>query len=242
MISVDADIGWLRERPIAHRGLHDANRLVCENSLAAFRAAIDGGFAIECDVRLSRDGVPVVFHDESLSRLTTSSGNVRDLDATDLGQLRLGGTEETIPTLREALALVNARVPLVVELKGISPEFDGGFLEAVAAVIDGYEGRLALMSFDEWLIEQSGAAPIKVPVGLTAEGTRADILERHRVVFERHCSFVSYNVHHLPNPFVEWVRTERHRPVISWTVRRPDDVERSERYADQMTFEGFLPS
>ena len=236
------DARWLQDRPIAHRGLHDASRSIFENSVSAFRAAIDGGYAIECDVHLSRDRVPVVFHDETLLRMTGAEGRVRDRDALALGELSLGGTPDTIPTLRSLLDLVAGRVPLVIELKGLSADLDGGFVEIVAETIRHYPGHLALMSFDEWLIEQAATIPLAVPFGLTAEGTRADVLERHRVVFAGHCSFVSYNVHHLPNAFVGWVRDERHMPVISWTVRTPADVERSQRYADQMTFEGFVPS
>ncbi|MFC0195027.1 glycerophosphodiester phosphodiesterase family protein [Aureimonas pseudogalii] len=236
------DARWLEDRPIAHRGLHDAGRSIMENSVSAFQAAIDGGYAIECDIHLSRDRVPVVFHDETLLRMTGVEGRVRDTDAQALAELTLGGTPDAIPTLRSLLDLVAARVPLVIELKGLSADLDGEFIEIVAETIRGYPGALALMSFDEWLVEQAASVSLSVPFGLTAEGTRADVLKRHRVVFAGHCSFVSYNVHHLPNAFVDWIRDERHLPVISWTVRTPADVERSHRYADQMTFEGFVPS
>jgi len=236
------DARWLQDRPIAHRGLHDARRSIFENSVSAFRAAIDAGYAIECDVHLSRDRVPVVFHDEMLARMTGVEGRVRDADAEALVRLPLRGTRDTIPSLRDLLDLVAGQVPLVIELKGLLADLDDGFVEIVAEAIRGYRGKLALMSFDEWLIEQAATVSPGVPFGLTAEGTRADVLERHRVVFAGHCSFVSYNVHHLPNTFVDWVRDERHLPVISWTVRTPADVERSHRHADQMTFEGFVPS
>ena len=72
---------WLRTTPVAHRGLHDANRQVPENSLAAFLLAIEHGFAIECDIRLSRDGVPMVFHDATLERLCQRKEALRDLTA-----------------------------------------------------------------------------------------------------------------------------------------------------------------
>ncbi|WP_279478539.1 glycerophosphodiester phosphodiesterase family protein [Aureimonas sp. SK2] len=233
------DLGWLSARPIAHRGLHDAKRGIPENSMAAFRAAIAGGFAIECDIHRTRDGVPIVFHDHDLGRLTGEGGTIDALTADEASKLRLLGTDEAPPTLAALLDLVGGRVPLVVEAKGIDPAADAGFMADVAPVVVGYRGPLAIMSFDEWLLDQTDG--LDLPIGLTAEGTRSDILERHRVVFERRCAFVSYNVHHLPNAFVDWVRGERRAPVISWTVRTPADVERSQAHADQMTFEGFTP-
>ncbi len=233
---------WIKSRPIAHRGLHDGNKSVFENSMSAFRAAIEGGYAIECDVHLSSDGIPFVFHDDDLGRLTDRKGRIRETPAQELAALHLGATGDTIPTLAELLALVAGQVPLVVELKGASEEEDQGFVEAVAAVIDGYDGPLALMSFDSWLLEQTETLRGTYPIGLTAEGTRADLLAEHRALFARRCDFTSYNIHHLPNAFVDWVRNEQGAPAISWTVRSPAEAEKSARHADQMTFEGFTPA
>lgn len=236
-----AGIEWLTERPIAHRGLHDGNRSVFENSRSAFLAAIEGGYAIECDVQLSGDHVPVVFHDDTLDRLTARKGAVRGLSAAELTTLRLGDGDDTIPTLADLLALVAGRVPLVVELKGDSEGADAGYVEAVAKVAAGYGGALAFMSFDPWLLAQSDALGGRYPIGLTAEGTRPETLEDHKRVFAGRCDFTSYNVHHLPNPFVDWVRAERNAPVISWTVRSPAEMAKSALHADQITFEGFRP-
>ncbi|ALN73265.1 glycerophosphodiester phosphodiesterase family protein [Aureimonas sp. AU20] len=233
---------WLKDRPIAHRGLHDGNQTVFENSMSAFQAAIDGGFAIECDVHLSSDKVPVVFHDSHLGRMTGRDALLREFSTAELSTLRFGSSSDTIPTLADLLRLVDGRVPLVVELKGESEAEDQGFAEAVAAVASGYEGPLAFMSFDAWLLHQTDAFGGAYPIGLTAEGTRPDVLTEHRALFERRCDFTSYNVHHLPNAFVEWVRSERGAPVISWTIRTPAEAQKSELHADQITFEGFTPA
>ncbi|WP_062116629.1 glycerophosphodiester phosphodiesterase family protein [Aureimonas sp. AU40] len=233
---------WLKDRPIAHRGLHDGNQTVFENSMSAFQAAVDGGFAIECDVHLSSDKVPVVFHDSHLGRMTGRDALLREFSAAELSTLRLGSSSDTIPTLADLLRLVDGRVPLVVELKGESEAEDQGFAEAVAAFASGYEGPLAFMSFDAWLLHQTDAFGGAYPIGLTAEGTRPDVLAEHRALFERRCDFTSYNVHHLPNAFVEWVRGERGAPVISWTIRTPAEAQKSALHADQITFEGFTPA
>jgi glycerophosphoryl diester phosphodiesterase len=232
---------WLTRRPIAHRGLHDGNKTIAENSMAAFRAAMEAGFAIECDIHIAADGVPVVFHDGDLARMAGMETEVSSLGSAELGAIKLAGTQDGIPTLAALLELVAGRVPLVVEMKGTSAAADTGFVQALTPTIEAYDGPLALMSFDDWLLADALPLRRKVPLGLTAEGTRDEKLAAHRAIVERGCDFVSYNVHHLPNPFVEWVRQELHLPVISWTVRTPDDVERSHTYVDQMTFEGFLP-
>ena len=87
-----SDIAWIKQRPIAHRGYHDRNKTCWENSLSAFAAAVDKNFAIECDVHLSSDGVPVVFHDNDLKRLTGSEGFIWQRTAAELQALRIGGT------------------------------------------------------------------------------------------------------------------------------------------------------
>ncbi|MEH6720949.1 MAG: glycerophosphodiester phosphodiesterase family protein [Aurantimonas endophytica] len=232
---------WLVRRPIAHRGLHDGNRSIAENSLPAARAAIAAGYAIECDVQLSADGTPYIFHDDTLDRLTGRAGAFRETDDTTLGGLALIAGGAAIPPVADFLALVDGAVPVVMELKGISAEADAGYIERLRPALSGYLGELALMSFDPWLIDQLLEAGLSYPVGLTAEGTEPEALRRHQEVVERGCDFVSYNVHHLPNEFVQWVRSERGAPVITWTVRSPADAAQSARYADQITFEGFAP-
>lgn len=240
-MGVPRDIDWLTARPIAHRGLHDAARGIHENSMSAFRAAIEGGYAIECDIRLSSDSTAMVFHDAELDRMTGAEGLVHERTAETLSGLSLRGSDDRIPSFGELLQLAAGRVPLVVEMKGVDPDRDAGFAQALRPLVEAYEGPLALMSFDAWLIDEATTLADRVPVGLTAEGTRPDVLARHRDVFADRCSFTSYNVHHLDNPFVRWVREERGMPVISWTVRTPDDERKSRAGADQITFEGFVP-
>lgn len=234
-------IEWLVRRPIAHRGLHDGNVTLAENSLAAAKAAVAAGYAIECDVQLSADGTPFIFHDGALKRLTGIDGAFRETDDATLRGLALTAGAEPIPTVEEFLAVVDGAVPVVMELKGLSSEEDEGYVERLRPPLSAYRGELALMSFDPWLIDQLLAAALPYPVGLTAEGMRPERLHLHREVFERGCDFVSYNVHHLRNDFIGWVRNERRAPVISWTVRNQDEAARSAMHADQITFEGFAP-
>ena len=108
----------------AHRGLHDNNRQIPENSLAAFQRAVDAGYGIELDVQLSADRIPVVFHDATLSRMCGIDRRVNELTFAELRQLSLVNTKEQIPSFQEALALVNGKVPLLVELKMEHLDFD----------------------------------------------------------------------------------------------------------------------
>ncbi len=119
------DLSWLAARPIAHRGYHDLNETVWENTLSAFDRAIERGYSIECDVHLSSDGIPVVFHDDDLKRLTGTEGYIWQRTATEMAAVRIGGTADHAPTLQEMLGRVAGRVPLVIELKGIPGKDDG---------------------------------------------------------------------------------------------------------------------
>ncbi len=138
---------WLTERPIAHRGLHDAQQGVIENTLGAAEAAIAAGYAIECDVQISRDGEAFVFHDETLDRLTDADGALCDKSAAEIKQARIKGSGEQPPTFSALLAAVAGRTPVICELKS---RFDGDWRVAdrIAPLAAGYDGPLAFKSFD----------------------------------------------------------------------------------------------
>ena len=234
------DLSWLTARPIAHRGYHDMNGRRWENTLPAFDAAIARNFAIECDVHLTADGVPVVFHDDDLLRLAGLDGYVWQRTAAEMGALSIGGTGDHAPTLAEMLARVDGRVPLVIELKGI-PGHDDGLVAKVAELLRAYRGPAAIMSFDHWLIRQFSTQAAGIPAGLTAYGQKPSEIEAHFSMLGNGISFVSYGVFDLPNPFIRFVREKLAMPVITWTVRKPAEVAQTIAEADQMTFEGFDP-
>lgn len=113
------NLDFLTQKPIAHRGLHDEKS--CENSLSAFEKAIALGFPIELDVQASLEGIPVVFHDGSLDRLTSLSGPIYHQTVETLATTLLKETSESIPTLETVLKVVDGRVPLLIEIKSESP-------------------------------------------------------------------------------------------------------------------------
>jgi glycerophosphoryl diester phosphodiesterase len=232
-------LSWLTAQPVAHRGYHDMNKAVWENTLSAFSRAIDAGFAIECDVHPATDSVPVVFHDHDLERVTGIKGDVRERTSAELGMLSVGQTKDRIPKLTDLLSLCGGRVPLVIELKGRKDE-DDGFAEAVLEALEGYKGHVALMSFNRHLLKALKAAGCPWPLGLTAEGLEDDDFSRHDRTMQVGVDFISYNYEHLPNSFVVAQR-KLGVPVITWTVRDENARAITYKYADQMTFEGFDP-
>lgn len=233
------DVSFLTATPIAHRGLHDSNRAVWENTLSAFRRAIEAGYAIECDLQYASDGVPVVFHDDGLERLCKLKGDVRERTSAELGLLSVGGTADRVPTLRQLLDLTAGKVPLVLELKGRRDD-DEGFAASVLEVLEGYRGPVALMSFDVWLLKDLKELGSPYPVGLTAEGTRPEEFFAHDEAMHLGLDFISYCYEHLPNSFVTAQR-KRGIPVITWTVRNEQGASHSYAHADQITFEAFDP-
>jgi glycerophosphoryl diester phosphodiesterase len=233
-------IPWLAQRPVAHRGLHDLNKTRWENTLSAFREAARHDYAIECDVHLSSDGVPVVFHDDDLSRLTGREGRPCDHTAAELTAMKVGTGSDGIPTLVEMLEAVAGKVPLVIELKGTEGK-DDGLVAKVAGLLAGYKGKAAIMSFDHWLIRQFPKDAPGIPGGLTALGQNDKDIEGHFAMLAYDLSFVSYNLADMPNRFVSLVREKLSMPVISWTVRDQTAADLTFKYADQMTFEGFIP-
>ncbi|MGO9133104.1 MAG: glycerophosphodiester phosphodiesterase family protein [Methylovirgula sp.] len=240
---------WLKSRPIAHRGLHDLQKGIVENSLAAARAAIAKDYAIECDVRLSRDGEAIVFHDETLKRLIGIDGELGRCDATELITLAYQDSHEKIATLDTLLATVAGRVPLIVELKS---HFNGDprLSACVAALAARYGGPLALKSFDPQMLCQLRGFGATQPLGLVAmahyaagDWPKLDAAARKSLEaltdFPRaKPDFLSWHVGDLPHATPLLCR-ELGLPVLTWTVRSEAERSLALQWADQIIFEGF---
>lgn len=135
---------WINKFPLAHRGyFNDENP---ENSLGAFKNAVNNGFAIELDVHLSKDNEVVVFHDYTLNRMCGINGKVKDYNVSELKKFRLYDTEWTIPTLKEVLKLVDGKVPLIIEIK--NSKFPGLLERKVYELIKDYQGDYVVQSFN----------------------------------------------------------------------------------------------
>ncbi|TPW33020.1 glycerophosphodiester phosphodiesterase [Martelella alba] len=234
-----SEFPFLTAQPIAHRGYHDMNKAVWENSLPAFKRAIDAGFAIECDLHLSADGIPMVFHDDDLKRLCGLDLVPENETAERLATIKIGTTDATIPSFTDLLALTDGRVPLVVELK-TAPSHNPLFATAVLDCLAGYKGPVALMSFDAQLLRDLKSAGAPRPLGLTAMGDTEEAFDAHRKAVSIGLDFVSYYYDHLPNAFISGLKADG-KTIITWTVRDERARDITFANADQMTFEGFDP-
>lgn len=240
---------WLTARPIAHRGLHDEGRGIVENTLDAAEAAIRRGFAIECDVQLSADGEAMVFHDETLDRLTTASGAVKERSAAALAAVAFKAGRAKIPRFRDLLAKVAAQAPIICEIKS---DFDGDtrLTDAIVALAASYPGPLAIKSFDPFVIAHLRRLSPDPPLGIVAEASyEGDYWRALSPAQKSDCTnflhydgtrpdFLSFCVDDLPHPTPFLLRTLSAMPVMTWTVRSAEQRQRAAQWADQIVFEG----
>ena len=244
----EATLGWLTARPIAHRGLHDRSRGIVENTASAFAAAIVGNYAIEFDLQITSDGEAVVFHDDTLNRVTEASGPVKSLTVAELQRITLRHSAARIPTLVDVLKLVDSRVPLVIEIK---PQWDGDTSLAARTidVLRHYKGHHGIMSFDPDVIEAVRRMSPGTIRGMICDDARHPSYDhlpsaiRYEVrtmgfLLRTAPHFMSLDFRVLPWAPVTELRA-RGVPVITWTIRSLEEARDARRYSDQITFEGF---
>ncbi len=239
------------DRPLAHRGLHGVGRP--ENSLAAFRAAIEAGYGIELDLQISADGAAMVFHDDYLDRLTDETGPINARNSHELAEIPLLGGDDGIPTLADVLHLTDARAPLLIELKdqdGAFGDLVGPLETAVADTLDGYDGPIALMSFNPHSVAALADLCPGTPRGITTapftdphsahlpKALRAD-LAAISTFGQNGEAFISHQHDDLASPRVAEVRATG-AAVLCWTIRSPAEEKKARKIAHNITFEGYL--
>lgn len=166
-------LAWLTERPIAHRGLHDRALGVVENTPTAVARAIDNGFGIEIDVQATADGEAVVFHDDTLDRLTEARGPVAAMTLAELRRVAFRETADRVWTLDECLDLVAGRRALTVEVKS-SFRGDLAVAKRVAKVATARGGPVAVESFDPRVLTILKRISPSIPRGVVGEAFAAD--------------------------------------------------------------------
>ena len=232
-------VAWLYGATIAHRGLHGVGAV--ENSPAAFAAAIAKGYGIECDIQRSGDGAAMVFHDWQLDRLTGETGPVVARNASQLGQIRLTGSEDCIPTLRQLLDQIAGRVPLLIEVKSKRELPVGAVCRAVDRELQGYAGPHAVMSFDprvsRWFARHSPTTVRGLVVTEEDDRGAPGRLRRHLALWHARPDFLAYDIRDLPSRFAAAQRG-RGLPVATWTVRSAELRQRAAAHADAPIAEG----
>ena len=221
----------------AHRGLHGL--AVPENSLAAFEAAIEADVGIECDLRLSRDGFAMVFHDASLNRLCGVDVETESLHAAALMHFRLRDSDQRIPWLGDLLALVAGKVPLLLELKRQggrtvgSPPIDH-LCAATLKALRGYGGPLGVMSFDPRVSGWFARHAPHVRRGLVI-ADRLSTFRRWGSMMLADPQFLAIDCAALGQPWV--ARARRRMPVASWTIRTAAERRTATAFADALIWE-----
>ncbi|MFO1034568.1 MAG: glycerophosphodiester phosphodiesterase family protein [Hyphomicrobiales bacterium] len=241
-------LSWLVDRPIAHRGLHKVEAGLVENTAGAFAAAIAGNYAIECDLQITADGEAVVFHDETLERVTTSQGWVKSHTVKQLHGIAYRHGKDRMQTLGELLDQVGGRVPLIIELKSHWDGDDHLTLRALR-VLEHYKGPHALMSFDPDMVAQMAEFSPRTVRGITADRAtdsyynmlpvpRRLEMQRFSHLARTRPHFASFYFRDLPFAPVQAFRAAG-QPLITWTIRSEEQARLARRYSDQITFEGY---
>ena len=239
-------ISWIKETPIAHRGVHTKD--IPENSLSAFENALKNNYAIELDVQFTKDKEVVVFHDENLKRMTNDTRNIEDVNYDELKNLRLDNTNEIIPTLEEVLELVDSKVAILIEIKDCKDYIE--LSEKTYEILKGYEGNYAIQSFNPFILEwykNNASEVVRGQLsGTFTEGSESlnsfekFVLKNMLLNFKSKPNYIGYDLEGIPKSKLESLR-KKGVPIIVWTVKNKEDMEKAYKYSDNITFEKFLP-
>lgn len=239
---------WLFDRPIAHRGLHDEQ--YPENSMPAYEQAIAHNFNIEIDVHVSKDGEVVVFHDDNLKRVCGIDKLVKDCTVAELKSYPLANSEYTIPTFKEFLALVDGKVGILCEIKGINP-FNHRIVRETIKVLNevGYKGNIALQSFDFGAVlyakRHSDYAVGELCTWCSPDGKRnrwwaTDFMGKLWINKITRPDFIAYDVRAVDRKLKEnkWiVKWGKKVPILMWTIKSQETLENATKYANNVIFE-----
>lgn len=242
-MALDPRYAFLTETPIAHRGLHDMEAGVPENTLPAFEAAIAKGHPIELDVQRTKDNQLVVFHDYDLKRAAGRADRIRRMTAQQLADVPVFGSSHTIPSLQTTLSVVDGHVPLLIEFK---PTRKPDRIARLAAeALRDYRGLYAVQSFDPHLVRALKNALPDPPAGQISgalRGTSIRPFDRIAARYLLHMTisrpdFVNYELAALPNRWVQTLTRTLGLPLLVWTVRTDADRRQAEALITNYVFD-----
>ena len=228
-------------RQVAHRGLHDRELGIPENSLPAFARAVEQGKAIELDLHATADNRLVVLHDFQLKRMTGVPGIVEEWTLEDLSKLRLQGTDAQIPTLDEVLELVNGKVPLLLEIKSERLGEVGRLEPVLMKRLASYQGEFILDAFNpEVLVWLHRHAPqyIRGQLGnLDDENRQFKFYSRH-LMFNplSRPDFIAFDIQKID--YKLRLACKKHGlPLLGWTIRTEAELKKADRLCDGVIYE-----
>lgn len=243
------DLTPWRDLYYAHRGLHQNHNEAPENSMAAFRLAVEHRYGIELDVQLTKDRIPVIFHDYTLKRICGVDRKVCDLTLKELQELTLYDSTEQIPTFKSVLDMIDGQVPLIVEFK--AETHDVSVCEITAPMLDRYKGLYCIESFNPLvLIWYRKNRPLIMRGQLSSNLIKDKeegspflyfILQNLLLNFITKPNFISYNyIHRNMLSFILCRRLYR-IPTFGWTIRSQEGLEASRESFDYFIFDHFIP-
>lgn len=242
------DITPWKGRYYAHRGLHQSRKKSPENSLPAFRLAVEHNYGIELDVQLTKDRVPVVFHDYDLKRICGVDKKVKDLTLEELHQYTLYQSKEHIPTLKSVLEMVDGKVPLIVEFK---VQFtDITVCNVAATLLDEYKGVYCIESFNPLVLIWYKANRPHIIRGQLATNLKKDkegssvlhfLLQNLMLNFITKPDFISYN--YLYRDMLSFILCRKlyKTPAFAWTIKTQESLDESRNSFDFFIFDHFIP-
>lgn len=239
----------LRGWSYAHRGLHGNG--IPENSMAAFRAALDQGFGIEFDIHLLKDGTLAVMHDSSLNRTAGADVKIADLTAGELSQYRLEGTDEPIPSFDQVLQLFAGKAPLIIELK-VDNDNHKALVDAAVKAMEGYEGSFCMESFDPRCVHILKKYYPHIIRGQLTENYFATencklpwalklMLTNQMLNFLTLPDFVAYNCRDYKTISNQLVRDHWGVQGVTWTLKTKEEYDEAVKNGWIPIFEGFIP-
>lgn len=241
---IKIDYMQLFKKPIAHRGFW--NSQYPENSMGAFIRATDNGYPIELDVQLSSDNEVIVFHDESVDRLTEAKGAVYKFKYEQLKHMKICQTNYTIPHFSDVLSEIDGKVPLLIEIK--STNKNKLLCDKIVKTLLNYKGEFALQSFNPFIIKYlKDRYPIlirgqlaKMDYSNEVSKLKGFLLKRMFFNSTTKPHFISYNFEDIPNQFVDKYK-KRNIALLAWTIRNQNSYDKIKEYVDNIIFESFEP-
>jgi len=234
----------------AHRGLHN-KPTVPENSMAAFRAALDHGYGIEFDLHLLKDGNIAIMHDSELKRTTGAEGRIEDLTTEELKNYHLEGTGETIPTFQELLDLYAGKAPLIIELKPVGGNHEA-LVDKAVSMMEGYGGAWCMESFDPRCVAvlrkkypniiRGQLSENYAKAGSAMNPVLAFVLTHYLTNFMTVPDFVAYRFDHRKlTPSNALCRKLWKAQGVTWTLRSPEYHATAVKEGWLPIFENYIP-
>ncbi len=240
------NIEFLLERPIAHRGYHNINKGIPENSIRAFIEAVNNNYSIELDVHILKDNNIIVFHDDDTKRMTGKYNVLKESTYNEIKGLKLQNTNENIPLLQDVLNVVKGKVPIIIELKYDVNNFR--LEKELLKILKNYNGKFAIKSFNPYSIFYFRIKKPSIIRGQLISNFQDKkrpiikwIIENKILlnIFNR-IDFISFDIDALPDKKIEKLR--KNKIILGWTVRNKEKLEIVKKYCDNYIFENIKPT